>query len=204
MAELVAGVDEAGRGPIAGPVVAAAVVLGAADVPGLADSKTLTEPRRDALAAEIRQRCVACAVACATVAEIEEVNVLGATFLAMRRAIELLSPPPSLVVVDGPHAIPDLRTPQRAVVGADASLPPVSAASILAKVERDRMMRELAEKYPEYGFERHKGYCTREHLAALREHGPCPAHRMSFSPVRAVLSSPEDLQRFIEESFGVP
>jgi len=204
VAELVAGVDEAGRGPIAGPVVAAAVVLGYADIPGLADSKKLTERRRDALASDIRERCVTYGVARATVAEIEKLNILGATFLAMRRALALLSPRPCLVVVDGPHPIPRLRARQLAVVDADESFAPASAASILAKVERDRMMRELAEQYPQYGFQRHKGYCTEEHLAALREHGPCPAHRMSFAPVRAVLSSPEDLQRFIEESFGVP
>lgn len=185
---LVCGVDEAGRGPLAGPVVAAAVVLDPArPVHGLADSKTLAAERREALAALIRARALAWAVASASVAEIDSLNVLRASLLAMRRAVERLALRPDRVLVDGPHC-PELALPVEAVVGGDAKVQAIAAASILAKVARDAEMRALARLYPEYGFERHKGYPTPAHLKALRMHGVCPIHRRSFAPVRALLA----------------
>jgi ribonuclease HII len=184
---LMCGVDEAGRGPLAGPVVAAAVILHPRrPVEGLADSKTLTPRRREELAEEIRSRAVAWAVAAASVEEIDSLNILRASLLAMRRAVEALSVKPQRVLVDGQYC-PELTVPMRAIVGGDATVAAISAASILAKVSRDASMVTLHQAHPIYGFDRHKGYSTDEHLAALRAHGACAVHRRSFAPVRAAL-----------------
>jgi ribonuclease HII len=184
---LLCGVDEAGRGPLAGPVVAAAVILHPRrPVEGLADSKTLTPRRREELAQEIRSRAIAWAVAAASVEEIDALNILRASLLAMRRAVDALSVKPQRVLVDGLYR-PELAIPMRAIVGGDATVAAISAASILAKVARDASMVKLHEEYPLYGFDRHKGYTTDEHLVALRAHGACSVHRRSFAPVRAVL-----------------
>jgi ribonuclease HII len=181
------GVDEAGRGPIAGPVFAAAVVLGRGTrVAGLDDSKKLSAARRDELAIAIRERAAAWAIASATVDEIDRLNILHATLLAMQRAIEALAVTPTEVWVDGLQ-VPRVAIPARAVVRGDASVKAISAASILAKTARDAEMARLAERFPQYGFERHKGYPTREHLDALARHGPCEAYRRTFAPVRAVI-----------------
>ena len=184
---LVAGVDEAGRGPLAGPVTAAAVVLDPRrPVPGLADSKVLSPPVRERLAKAIRARARGFAVASASVREIETLNILQATLLAMKRAVEALPVPPSRVLVDG-NQVPDLDCEVRGIVAGDATVPEIAAASILAKVERDREMRALDRRYPEYGFAGHKGYPTRAHRQALLRHGPCPAHRRNFAPVRRAM-----------------
>lgn len=184
---LVAGVDEAGRGPLAGPVVAAAVILDDLQpIKGLADSKVLSPARREALYDEIRAKALCCCVAEATAAEIDELNILQATMLAMRRAVEGLRLKPAKVLVDG-NRIPVLRVPAEAIVKGDATVKAISAASILAKVHRDRLCVALHEAHPQYGFDGHKGYPTPEHLAALRAHGACPAHRRSFAPVRELL-----------------
>ena len=184
---LMCGVDEAGRGPLAGPVVAAAVILHPRrPVDGLADSKTLTPRRREELAQEIRSRAIAWAVAVASVEEIDSLNILRASLLAMRRAVEALAVKPQRVLVDGLYRL-ELAIPMRAIVGGDATVAAISAASILAKVARDASMRALHQEHPLYGFDRHKGYSTDEHLAALRAHGACCVHRRSFAPVRAVL-----------------
>ena len=181
---LVAGVDEAGRGPLAGPVMAAAVILDDLQpVRGLADSKQLSARRREALYEQIRARALCCCVASASVEEIDVLNILQATMLAMRRAVEGLRLPPHRVVVDG-NRTPALRMPVAALVGGDARMAAISAASILAKVERDRWCLHLHEQHPLYGFDSHKGYSTAEHLNALQRHGPCAAHRRSFAPVR--------------------
>jgi ribonuclease HII len=183
----VAGVDEAGRGPLAGPVVAAAVLLDPAHpVPGLADSKRLSPPRREALARSIRERALAWATAHADVAEIDRDNVLAATLAAMARAVAALDPGPERVEVDG-NRLPPLAMPATAIVGGDGLRTAIAAASILAKVERDAYMLEQAAIFPEYGFDQHKGYGTSAHRAALARFGPCPLHRRSFAPVRAVL-----------------
>ena len=180
---LVAGVDEAGRGPLAGPVVAAAVILDPLrPIRGLRDSKLLTEAARDRLAIEIRERALAWAVASSDVAEIDMINILQASLLAMRRAIEALSVLPQEALIDG-NCCPRLPCPSRAIVKGDRDVPSISAASILAKTVRDAMLVELHGVYPVYGFAQHKGYATAEHLAALTLHGPCPAHRRSFAPV---------------------
>ena len=180
---LVAGVDEAGRGPLAGPVVAAAVILDPAQrLRGLRDSKLLTPQAREALAVEIRSRAVAWAVAESGVGEIDTLNILQATLLAMRRAIEALATRPDVVWIDGLHC-PTLDCPARAIVDGDRLIAGIAAASILAKTARDAMLVELDRCYPAYGFARHKGYATPEHLAALRQLGPCPAHRRFFAPV---------------------
>ena len=187
---LVAGIDEAGRGPLAGPVVAAAVVLRPGDmIDGLADSKKLTAQRRAVLAAEIRSRAQAWAVAWASPSEIDEINILAATMLAMRRSIERLPLMPDGVQVDG-NRLPslvfgDTRLQGEAVVGGDGKIPAISAASIIAKTTRDGMMEFLDRVHPEYEFARHKGYGTAIHLDRLRRHGPCVQHRNSFAPVRA-------------------
>jgi len=182
---LLAGVDEAGRGPLAGPVVAAAVILDDLHpIRGLADSKTLSPRRREALFDDIRARALCCSIASASAREIDQLNILQATLLAMRRAVEGLRLPPHRVVVDG-NRVPELRMPVAAVVKGDARLAAVSAASILAKVHRDRLCQELEGRFPGYGFASHKGYPTAEHLAALRRQGPCAEHRLSFAPVRA-------------------
>ncbi|HEX8010338.1 MAG TPA: ribonuclease HII [Casimicrobiaceae bacterium] len=180
---LIAGVDEAGRGPLAGPVVAAAVILDPKQrLRGLRDSKLLTPQAREALAIEIRRRAVAWAVAQSNVGEIDTLNILQATLLAMRRAIESLATKPDVVWIDGLHC-PPLDCPARAIVDGDRLIAGIAAASILAKTARDAMLLELDRSYPAYGFARHKGYATREHLAALRQLGPCPAHRKFFAPV---------------------
>jgi ribonuclease HII len=180
---LIAGVDEAGRGPLAGPVVAAAVILHPdRRIPGLRDSKLLTARARERLAIEIRRDAVAWAVAQSDVGEIDALNILQATLLAMRRAVERLSQRPDVAWIDGQHC-PPLDCLARAIIGGDRDISAISAASILAKTDRDAMLVELDRAYPVYGFCRHKGYSTPEHLAALVAHGPCPAHRRSFSPV---------------------
>jgi ribonuclease HII len=180
----VAGVDEAGRGPLCGPVYAAAVILDPTrPIDGLNDSKKLSEKKREALAPLIRERALAWAVGVATVEEIDRLNILHASMLAMRRAVEGLGVPPDEVLIDGNRVPPGLVMPARAIVGGDASEPAISAASILAKTGRDHEMKALALLYPQYGIARHKGYPTPEHLAALREHGPSPIHRRSFAPV---------------------
>ena len=180
---LVAGVDEAGRGPLAGPVVAAAVILDDhKPIKGLADSKKLTALRREKLFDEIRAKALCCSVALATVEEIDRLNILQATMLAMQRAVKGLRLKPAKVLVDG-NRLPVLDVVAEAIVSGDALVPAISAASILAKVTRDRMLDELHAQHPLYGFDRHKGYGTAQHLAALREHGPLPAHRRSFAPV---------------------
>ena len=180
----IAGVDEAGRGPLCGPVYAAAVILDPVrPIDGLNDSKKLSEKKREALAPLIRERALAWAVGIATVEEIDRLNILHATMLAMRRAVEGLAVPPDQVLIDGNRVPPGLTVPARAIVGGDASEAAISAASILAKTGRDHEMMALAALYPQYGIARHKGYPTAEHLAALRIHGPSPIHRRSFAPV---------------------
>ena len=184
---LVAGVDEAGRGPLAGPVVAAAVILDDLHpIKGLGDSKVISPQRRERLFDEIRAKALCCAIASASVEEIDRLNILQATLLAMRRAVEGLRLPPHRVVVDG-NRVPVLKMLVAAVVKGDALVPAISAASILAKVQRDRLCHALHERHPQYGFAKHKGYPTAEHLAALRQHGACIEHRRSYAPVRAVL-----------------
>ena len=181
-----AGVDEAGRGPLAGPVVAAAVILDdLKPIQGLADSKKLTAARREKLFDEIRAQALCCSIAQASVQEIDELNILQATLLAMRRAVEGLRLKPVKVLVDG-NRLPVLDVVAEAIVKGDAKVPAISAASILAKVTRDRWCDQLHAQYPAYGFANHKGYGTAEHLEALRAHGPCPEHRRSFAPVRAL------------------
>lgn len=182
------GVDEAGRGPLAGAVFAAAVILDPArPVQGLADSKLLDPARRGRLAEAIRRDALAWAVASATVAEIDELNILRASLAAMARAVECLGVDPGEVVVDGLH-VPGTRWPERAVVKGDRLVPAISAASILAKTARDAEMAELDLRFPGYGFARHKGYPTPEHLAALRSLGPCEIHRRTFGPVREAIA----------------
>jgi len=184
---LVAGVDEAGRGPLAGPVVAAAVILDDLQpIRGLADSKVLTARKRERLFDEIRARALCCSIASASAEEIDRINILQATMLAMKRAVEGLRLVPQRVVVDG-NRVPVLKMPVAAIVKGDAKVQAISAASILAKVQRDRWCEDLHARHPDYGFDKHKGYPTPEHLAALQRLGPCDEHRRSFAPVRAVL-----------------
>lgn len=181
----VCGVDEAGRGPLAGPVFAAAVILDPArPIAGLRDSKQLSATRRAALAAQIRSNALSWSVASASVREIDDLNILQATLLAMRRAVQGLAVSPALAMVDGNRA-PRLDCAVRTLVKGDQLEPAISAASILAKTARDGLMLEMALQYPQYHFDRHKGYPTAEHLAALNRFGPCAEHRCSFSPVRA-------------------
>lgn len=183
--DIVCGVDEAGRGPLAGPVVAAAVILDPKRrIRGLDDSKVLTAKKREALYEKIVERSVAYCVASASVEEIDRLNILHATMLAMKRAVEGLSVTPTLARIDG-NRCPVLAVRSEAVIGGDALVPAISAASILAKVTRDRMLAELHERFPVYGFDAHAGYGTPQHLAALTAHGPCEHHRRSFAPVRA-------------------
>lgn len=185
---LIAGVDEAGRGPLAGPVVAAAVILDDLNpIRGLADSKVLTARRREQLYDEIRAKALCCSIAEASVEEIDEINILQATMLAMRRAVEGLRLKPTKVLVDG-NRLPVLDMLAEAIVKGDSKVPAISAASILAKVTRDRWCAELDAQYPQYGFAGHKGYGTAEHLLALQTHGACPQHRRTFSPVAKVLA----------------
>jgi ribonuclease HII len=184
---LVAGVDEAGRGPLAGPVVAAAVILDELNpIKGLADSKVLTPARRDKLYDEIRAKALCCAIGEASVEEIDQINILQATLAAMQRAVAALRLRPQLVRVDG-NRLPTLPVRAEAVVGGDATVAAIAAASIVAKVTRDRVMDEAHAAYPAYGFDRHRGYGTPQHLQALRSLGPTPWHRRSFAPVAQVL-----------------
>jgi ribonuclease HII len=185
---LICGVDEAGRGPLAGPVYAAAVILapGKRAPAGIADSKTLSASRRERLAAVIKRKALAWSVAWASVEEIDRLNILQASLLAMRRAVESLSIAPDEVLLDGMHC-PALAVPARAIVDGDAKIKVIAAASILAKTERDSEMYRLHERFPQYGFDEHKGYPTPEHLEALRRHGVCEIYRRSFAPVRELL-----------------
>lgn len=188
VAGLVAGVDEAGRGPLAGPVVAAAVILDDLNpIVGLADSKKLSAKKREQLFDEIRAKALCCAVGQASVQEIDEINILQATLLAMRRAVDGLRLAPKLVLVDG-NRLPALPMRAEAIVQGDASVAAISAASILAKVTRDRWCADVDLLYPAYGFAKHKGYGTAQHLAALQAHGACAEHRTTFRPVTEVLS----------------
>ena len=187
--EYLAGVDEVGRGPLAGPVVAAAVLLdAAAPIEGLRDSKALSARRRESLAEVIREQALSWAVGRAEVEEVDRLNVLQASLLAMRRAVEGLKVAPQAVLVDGRHC-PLLNVPVQAIVGGDNRVPAISAASILAKVVRDKEMMECDRRYPGYGFARHKGYATRAHLQALQRLGASPLHRRSFAPVRHSLQA---------------
>ena len=184
---LVAGVDEAGRGPLAGPVVAAAVILDdQRPIAGLTDSKKLSPARREALFDEIRAHALCFSIAEASVEEIDRLNILQATLLAMRRAVQGLRLKPVMVLVDG-NRLPVLDVPAEAIVKGDARVQAISAASILAKVHRDRWCAQLHERYPQYGFAGHKGYGTAAHMAALRAHGACPEHRRTFAPVAQLL-----------------
>jgi len=184
---LVAGVDEAGRGPLAGPVVAAAVILDDLQpIAGLADSKTLSAARRERLFDEIRAKALCCSIGQASVGEIDQLNILQATLLAMQRAVQGLRLKPVRVLVDG-NRLPRLDVPADAIVKGDARVAAIAAASILAKVTRDRWCMQLHAQYPQYGFAVHKGYGTRAHLMALQAHGACPEHRRSFAPVARVL-----------------
>lgn len=184
---LTAGVDEAGRGPLAGPVVAAAVILDELKpIRGLNDSKALTAPARERLYVEIHAKALCFCIAQASVEEIDALNILQATMLAMRRAVEGLRLRPNKVLVDG-NRLPTLKIAAEAIVKGDAKVQAISAASILAKVHRDRLCQELHRLHPQYGFDGHKGYPTPAHLAALKEHGACPHHRRSFAPVRETL-----------------
>ena len=184
---LIAGVDEAGRGPLAGPVVAAAVILDDLNpIVGLADSKKLSALKRERLYDEIRAKALCCSIAEASVEEIDALNILQATLLAMRRAVDGLRLKPHKVLVDG-NRLPVLDVLAEAIVKGDSKVPAISAASILAKVHRDRWCLQLHAQYPAYGFDRHKGYGTEAHLQALRTHGATPWHRHSFSPVAEVL-----------------
>jgi len=186
---LAAGVDEAGRGPLAGPVVAAAVILDDLHpIAGLADSKKLTPARREKLYDEIRAKALCFCIAEASVEEIDRLNILQATMLAMRRAVMGLRLKPVMVLVDG-NRLPVLDVPAEAIVKGDALVPSISAASILAKVHRDRWCLQVHEEFPQYGFAGHKGYGTAVHMAALREHGACVHHRRSFAPVAQNLPS---------------
>ena len=183
MLVLIAGIDEAGRGPLAGPVVAAAVILDPSRrVRGLRDSKVMTPEQREEVAVDIRARAIAWAVAASDVGEIDALNILRATLLAMRRAVQALAIHPVEALVDGDHC-PELDCRAYAIIKGDRDVPAISAASIIAKTTRDAMLVTLDREYPMYGFARHKGYGTPEHLAALDLHGPCPHHRKSFAPV---------------------
>ena len=182
--QFIAGVDEAGRGPLVGAVVAAAVILDPLrPIHGLMDSKKLSEIKRQQLYPEITDKALAWAIASASAAEIDDINILQASLLAMKRAVESLSIAPQLALVDG-NQCPRLYCEVVAIVRGDSKIEAISAASILAKVERDRQMVELDKLYPQFGFARHKGYPTAAHRALLRQYGPCPEHRRSFAPVR--------------------
>lgn len=184
---LVCGVDEAGRGPLAGPVYAAAVILNPKKpIRGLDDSKKLSAKERERLAIRIQTEALAFGIAVASVEEIDRINILNATLLAMQRAVDKLLIVPDEVWIDGTH-LPRIEYTARAIIKGDALVDAISAASILAKSARDRELVALARQYPEYGFEKHKGYATQLHLARIREHGACPAHRRSFAPVKHIL-----------------
>lgn len=189
MSVLVAGVDEAGRGPLAGPVVVAAVILRPdRAIDGLDDSKRLSEAQREALYPQIIEAALAWRVEFVGTAEIEALNILQATLTGMRRALRALSPAAQLARIDGNQLPRDLPCPAEALVGGDGLDPAIMAASVLAKVSRDRAMRALHLEYPQYGFDRHKGYASRAHLAALEAHGPCPHHRRGYAPVQLALT----------------
>jgi len=182
----VSGVDEAGRGPLAGPVVASAVILPKdIFIEGVNDSKKLTEKKRNVLFEEIKQKAFSYGIGIVDNKTIDEINILQATFLAMRKAIEQLLVKPNLVLVDGNHTIPNIMFNQQAIVSGDAKSAAIACASILAKVTRDNMMYEYAKQYPQYGFDKHKGYGTKTHLEAITKFGPCPIHRMTFAPLNS-------------------
>jgi len=184
---LIAGVDEAGRGPLVGAVVAAAVILNPEKpVAGLADSKKLTEKKREALSTEIKKSALAWSIASVSAEEVDSINILQATMKAMKQAVEALEIAPEHVQVDG-NRCPDIALSVEAIVKGDAKVKAISAASILAKVERDHQMVRLHEEYPQYGFDRHKGYGTKQHMEALLQYGACPQHRKSFAPVKKLL-----------------
>lgn len=184
---LICGVDEAGRGPLAGPVVAAAALFkGCPEIDGLADSKILPPADRLRLTPIIVSRAASFAVVCVTHNVIDKINILQASLLAMKAAVECLALKPEIVYVDGKHKIPGLAIEQRVVIGGDKILPHISAASILAKVARDALMIKESDLYPEYEFEKHKGYPTRRHLEILKKIGPCPIHRLSFRPISSL------------------
>lgn len=191
MSQLIAGVDEVGRGPLAGPVVAAAVILDPNQpIEGLTDSKKLTEKRREALAIEIREKALAWSLGRAEVSEIDEINILWASMLAMKRAVEGLSVAPEFVKIDG-NRCPDLPYPMEAIVKGDLTEAEISAASIIAKVARDNEMMEMDIKYPGYGFAKHRGYPTKQHREALIKQGASPIHRLSFKPVQTIIRNPQ-------------
>lgn len=184
--EIMAGVDEAGRGPLAGPVCAAAVILDPLKpIEGLNDSKKLSAKKRETLFDEIQEKALAYCIAWASESEIDDINILQATMLAMKRAIEGLSTRPTLVLVDG-NRLPKIDIRAEAIVKGDAKVKAISAASILAKVSRDRLMNELSQTYPQYGFEQHAGYGTAQHLAAIEKYGVLPIHRRSFEPIKSI------------------
>ncbi|MEK6744404.1 MAG: ribonuclease HII [Nitrospirota bacterium] len=184
----VAGLDEAGRGPLAGPVVAAAVVFPEGLlIPGVTDSKQVAEGRRERLYTEITAAAVAYGIGIVDERTIDEVNILEASIIAMERALECISPPPDHLLIDGNFTIPRISIPQRPIVKGDCLSHSIAAASILAKVTRDRLMRDLHERYPQYNFQKHKGYGTKEHMELIRLYGPCDAHRKSFQPVAGML-----------------
>ena len=188
---LTAGVDEAGRGPLAGPVTVAAVILDPGQtILGLGDSKKLSKKRREALFPEILERSLAWSIVEVSVEEIDRINILQATLLGMKRAVEQLSPAPQLALIDGNHP-PCLDCEVKTIVQGDSLVPAISAASILAKVSRDRLMEKMHQQYPGYGFNQHKGYPTAMHLRQLQEIGPCEIHRKSFAPVRNLLTQGE-------------
>jgi ribonuclease HII len=186
MSALVCGVDEAGRGPLAGPVVAAAVILGEAKIDGIDDSKKIAPARREVLAKQIREQSLAFALGVADVGEIEKINILEAAMTAMQRAVSGVVIVPDEVLVDG-NRCPQLPYPARAIIGGDGKIAAIAAASILAKTARDALMNALHREYPQYGFDEHKGYPTPRHIAALKKHGPCPHHRRTFAPVAQAL-----------------
>lgn len=189
MTTLICGVDEAGRGPLAGAVYAAAVILDPLrPIVGLADSKTLSEKKRDALTELIKADALAWAIASATVEEIDSINILHASMLAMKRAVESLSIVPRHAMIDGNRCPPELPCPATAIIKGDSKVPEIAAASILAKTARDAEMRVLDEQFPQYAFARHKGYPTAEHMALLLQHGVSPVHRKSYAPVKKLLS----------------
>lgn len=186
---MIAGSDEVGRGPLAGPVVAACVILPERyELPGLTDSKKLTPKKRDQLSEMIQAEAIAWSVAKATVEEIDQINILQASLLAMKRAIEGLAIQPAKVLVDGSFC-PDVAMEVQAIVGGDLTVPVISAASIIAKVTRDNLMIELDQQYPEYGFAAHKGYATKLHLGAIEKYGPTPIHRKSFAPIKNLIEA---------------
>ncbi|MCL2145478.1 MAG: ribonuclease HII [Endomicrobia bacterium] len=186
----IAGIDEAGRGPLAGPVAAAAVILPIdISIPYLNDSKKLTEKRRNELFGIIKEKALAYSVAVIGNDKIDEVNILQAAFMAMKNAVQCLKVVPELCLVDGNHKIPNFNINQEAVVDGDAKSAAIAAASILAKVTRDKIMRDYAEKFPQYGFDKHKGYGTKIHMEALKKYGACEIHRKSFAPVKTAIAN---------------